>query len=52
MEEGKFDFSFIADAIEDNNKVLEELAMKDIRLHEVFQGWKVLNHDTESIIVY
>ncbi|WP_409369122.1 Rpn family recombination-promoting nuclease/putative transposase [Lysinibacillus sp. 38-6] len=37
---------------EDIYKVLEELAMKDIKLREAFEAWQELSQDPESIIAY
>lgn len=37
---------------EDIYKVLEELAMKDIKLREAFEAWQELSQDPESIIEY
>ena len=37
---------------EDIYKVLEELAMKDIKLREAFEAWQALSQDPESIIAY
>jgi len=37
---------------EDIYKLLEELAMKDIKLREAFEAWQELSQDPESIIAY